>query len=145
MARCAVSGKTDALVTSLRGPSVYATTGIRPQIRSVEVFNTTASAFDISIVRATATGTQGTALTEVCLSDDSRTVITTGFNTHTANATVGAALRTASLGAAIGAGVIWTWGPGELIIDNLTTAGLVIILANSTTAQHLNFAFEWDE
>jgi hypothetical protein len=144
MARCAAGGRTDALITSTRGPCVYATAAIRPQIRAIEVFNTTTTAVAVAVVRATATGTLGTALTEVCLSDDSRTVIATAANTHTANATVSAPIRQASLGAAIGAGVIWTWGPGEFIIDNATTAGAVIILPTGT-GQHLDFAIEWDE
>jgi hypothetical protein len=123
---------------------VYATAAIRPQIRSVEVFNTTTTACAVGLARATATGTQGAGLTEVCMSDDSRTVIATGFNTHTADATVGACFRQASLGAAIGSGVIWTFGPGELIIDNATTAGLVIVCPTGT-GQHLDFAIEWEE
>ncbi len=144
MARCAVSNRTDAVPTTLKGPSLYATAAIRPQIRCIEVFNTTATACAVAIVRASATGTQGTALTEVCLSDDSRTVIATGFNTHSVNATVGSAVKSASLGAAIGSGVIWTWGPGEFIVDNATTAGVVIICPTGT-GQHLDFTIEWDE
>ena len=144
MARFAVAGRTDALITSTRGPCLYATAAIRPDIRSVEVYNTTVTAVAVALVRATATGTQGSTLTEVALSDDSHVAVATGFNTHTANATVGAPLRQASLGAAIGSGVIWTWGPGELVLDNATTAGLVIILPTGT-GQHIDFAIEWDE
>jgi hypothetical protein len=144
MARCAVAGRTDALITSLRGPCVYATATVRPQIRAVEVYNTTAVAVAVAVVRATAAGTQGTALTEVCLSDDVHTVVATGFNTHTGNATVGSPIRQASLGAAVGSGIIWTWGPGEFVLDNATTAGVVIILPTGT-AQHLDFAIEWEE
>ena len=144
MARCAVATRTSAVPTAVRGPSVYATANIRPQIRKIEVYNTTATAAAVAVVRASATGTQGAALTEVCLSDDSRTVIATGFNTHTADATVGASLVQASLGAAIGSGIIWTWGPGEFIIDNATTAG-VVITCPTGTGQHLDFSIEWDE
>lgn len=144
MPRCAVATRTSAVPTAARGPSVYATTGVRPQIRAIEVFNTTTTACAVGVARATATGTQGAALTEVSLSDDSHTVIATGFNTHTADATVGAVVRQATLGAAAGAGVIWVWGPGEFIIDNLTTAGVVIVCPTGT-GQHLDFAIEWDE
>lgn len=144
MARCAVAGRTDALITSLRGPCLYATASVRPAIRSIEVYNTTATAVAVAVVRATAAGTQGTALTEVCISDDSRTILATGFNTHTGNATVGSPVRQASLGAAIGSGVIWTWEEQEFIIDNATGNGVVIILPTGT-AQHLDFAIEWDE
>jgi hypothetical protein len=123
---------------------VYATTGIKPRIREIGVFNTTTSAVAVAVVRASATGTQGAGLTEVCLDDDVHTVIATGFNTHTANATVGAAVRQASLGAAIGSGVIFTFGEGGLVLDNATTAGIVITCPTGT-GQHLDFYIEWDE
>jgi hypothetical protein len=144
MARFAVATRTSAVPTTLRGPSLYATTAVRPQIREIGVFNTTAVACAVAIVRATATGTQGAGLTEVCTSDDSNVAIATGFNTHTADATVGAAVKQASLGAAIGSGVIWTWDPGEFIIDKLTTAGVVIICPTGT-GQHLDFYINWTE
>lgn len=144
MARCAVATRTSAVPTAARGPSVYATAGVRPQIRTIEVYNTTTTACAVGIARATATGTQGAGLTEVNLSDDSHTVVATGFNTHTADATVGACIRQASLGAAVGSGVIWSWEEGEFIIDNLTTAGVVIVCPTGT-GQHLDFAIEWDE
>lgn len=133
-----------AVGTAARGPSVYATAAIRPQIREIGVWNTTTTACAVAVARATATGTQGAALTEVCLSDDSRTIVATGFNTHTADATVGASIVQASLGAAIGSGVIWTWGPGEFVIDNLTTAGVVIVCPTGT-GQICDFYIEWDE
>lgn len=144
MARCAVGTRTNAVPTALRGPSLYATAAVRPQIREIGCWNTTTTACAVAVVRATATGTQGTGLTEVCISDDSRTIIATGFQTHTADATVGASITQASLGAAIGSGVIWTWGPGEFVVDNLTTAGVVIICP-SGTGQNLDFYIEWDE
>ena len=144
MARCAVADRTSAVPTAARGPSVYATAAVRLQIRKIEVYNTTAVACAVGVERATATGTQGAALTEINLSDDSHTVIATGFNTHTADATVGGCVVQASLGAAIGSGVIWTWGPGEFIIDNATTAG-VVITCPTGTGQHLDFSVEWEE
>src|ERR1044072_5468671 len=144
MARFAVPTRTSAFPAAARGPSLYATTGVRPQIREIGVFNTTAVACAVAIARATATGTQGAGLTEVCTSDDSNVAIATGFNTHTADATVGSSVKQASLGAAIGSGVIWTWDPGEFIIDNLTTAGVVIVCPTGT-GQHLDFYINWAE
>lgn len=144
MPRCAVATRTSAVPTTVRGPSVYATAGVRPSITKIEVYNTTVTACTVGIARATATGTQGAALTEVPMSDDSHTVIATGFNTHTADATVGAAIVQASLAAAVGSGVVWTWNVGELVIDNATTAGIVIICPTGT-GQHLDFSIEWDE
>lgn len=144
MARCSVAGRTSAVPTAARGPSVYSTAALKPRIREVGVFNTTATAVAVGLARASATGTQGAALTEVCEDDDSHVVIATGFNTHTADATVGGTIRQASLGAAIGSGVIWTFGDNGFVLDNATTAGIVIICP-SGTGQHLDFYVLWDE
>lgn len=144
MARCAVANRTSAVPTAARGPSLYATTAVRPQIREIGVFNTTAVACSVAVNRATTTGTQGAGLTEVCTSDDSNTIVATAFNTHTADATLGGAIRQTSLGAAIGSGVIWTWELGEFVIDNLTTAGVVISCPQGT-GQHLDFYIVWME
>lgn len=144
MARCAVATRTSAVPTTVRGPSVYATTGVRPNIREIGVFNTAATACAVAVCRASATGTQGAALTEVVLDDDSHTIIATGFNTHTADATVGSPIRQASLGAAIGSGVIFTFGGDGLVIDNATTQG-VVITCPTGTGQHLDFYIEWTE
>lgn len=144
MARCAVAGRTSAVPTSVRGPSVYATTGVKPRIREIGVFNTTTTAAAVAVCRASATGTQGAGLTEVCLDDDSHTIIATGFNTHTADATVGSPVRQATLGAAAGAGVIFTFGDDGLVLDNATTAGIVITCPTGT-GQHLDFYIEWVE
>lgn len=142
MARCAVAGRTSAVPTTVRGPSVYATTVVKPRIKEIHVFNTTATACAVGVARASATGTQGAALTEVCEDDDSHAIIATGFNTHTADATVGGTIRQASLGAAVGSGVIFTFE--DLVLDNATTAGIVIICPTGT-GQHLDFAIVWDE
>jgi hypothetical protein len=142
MARCAVSGRTDAVPTSTRGPSVYATTGVKPRIKEIGVSNTTAVAAAVAVVRASATGTQGTALTEVCLTDDVHTVVATGFNTHSANATVGSPVRQFTLPGVVGATVILTFD--DLALDNATTAGIVVICPTGT-GQHLDFWIEWEE
>jgi hypothetical protein len=144
MARCSVAGRTDAVPTSTRGPSVYSTAALKPRIREIGVFNTTTTACAVSVQRATATGTQGTALTELCEDDDVHVVIATGFNTHTANATLAAGGRQASLGAAIGAGVIFTFGENGFVLDNATTSG-VVIACPTGTGQHLDFYIVWDE
>lgn len=144
MARMAVATRTSAVPTAARGPSLYATTVVRPCITKIEVYNTTAVACAVGVARATATGTQGAALTEVCISDDSQAIVATAFNTHTADATVGACIVQASLGAAIGSGIVWTWDIGDFMLDNLTTAGVVIVCPTGT-GQHLDFSIEWRE
>jgi hypothetical protein len=144
MARFAVATRASAVSTAARGPSLYATANIRPQIREIGVFNTTATACAVGLARATATGTQGAGLTEICTSDDSAAIIATAFNTHTADATVGSCFRQASLGAAIGSGVIWTFDPGQLVIDNATTSGVVIVCPTGT-GQIIDFYIDWSE
>lgn len=98
----------------------------------------------MGLARASTTGTQGAGLTEVAESDDTKTIVATGFNTHTADATLGSMLRQASLGGAVGAGVIWTFGDNGLIIPAATTAGIVICCPTGT-GQHLDFYIVWDE
>lgn len=142
MARCSVAGRTSAVPTAVRGPSVYSTAALKPSIKEIHVFNTTSTACAVGVARASATGTQGAGLTEVCEDDDTRTIVATGFNTHTADATVGGTIRQASLGAAVGSGVIFTFD--DLVLDNATTAGIVIICPTGT-GQHLDFAIVWDE
>lgn len=144
MARCSVATRTSAVPTAARGPSLYSTAALKPKILEIGVFNTTATACAVAVVRATATGTQGAALTEVCTSDDSASIVATAFNTHTADATVGASIVQASLGAAIGSGVIFTWDDGEFILDNATTSG-VVITCPTGTGQHLDFYIKWIE
>lgn len=144
MARCSVAGRTSAVPTAARGPSVYGTTGVRARIREIGVFNTTATACAVAVCRASATGTQGAGLTEINESDPSGTIIATGFNTHTADATVGSPVRQASLGAAIGSGVVFTFGDSGLEVDSATTAG-VVITCPTGTGQHLDFYISWDE
>lgn len=144
MARCVVATRTSAVPTTVRGPSLYSTANVKPRIVEIGVFNTTATACAVAICRATATGTQGAALTEVCETDDSVAIVATAFNTHTADATVGASIRQGSLGAAVGSGVIWTFPEAGLVLDNATTSGLVITCPTGT-GQHLDFYIVWLE
>jgi hypothetical protein len=144
MARCSVGGRTDALPTTVRGPSLFATAASGALIvREIGAFNTTTTAVAVALGIATAAGTVGTALTEVNESDQTHTILGTGFNTHTANATL-TGTRNASIGAAIGAGIIWTFGENGLQIPEGTANGVVII-CQTGTAQHLDFYFVWDE
>lgn len=144
MPRCSVGGRTNAIPTTLRGPSLYATAASGQLcVREVGVTNTTAVAVAVALGICTAAGTQGSGLTEVNESDPTHTILGTGFQTHTADATL-TATRHMSLGAAIGAGLIWTFGDNGLIIPEGTANG-VCITCPVGTAQHLDFYFCWDE
>ena len=137
--------RTSVVCTTVRGPSLNATASSgRLYVREIGIFNTTAVAVAVGVGVATAAGTIGAALTEVNISDSTHTILGVAANTHTADATITGEIRQASLGAAIGAGVIWTWGPYEFVIDEGTANGAVITCP-SGTGQHLDFYFEWDE
>jgi hypothetical protein len=129
--------------------SLYATAAVRPKVVEVGVFNTTATALAVALVRLSAgTGTQGAALTEVYEDDNSQAAVATAFNTHTVTpTTIGAAIRQAPLGAVIGSGVIWTFGGGKtagLTIPNATTDALGIIIPTGT-GQVCDIHWAWDE
>lgn len=128
--------------------SLWATAAVRPRVVEVGVFNTTAVTVTVALARFSAgTGTKGAAVTSVYEDDNSQAAVTTVANTHTVTpTTISAALRQAALGAAIGSGVIWTFGGGKtsgLLVPNSTTDGLGIITVG--TGQICDISFTWDE
>ena len=151
MARFSVAFRsTGAGSATLPLGSIWATAAVRPRVVEVGVFNTTATAVAVSLNRFSAgTGTKGAALTPVYEDDNSQAAVTTAANTHTVTpTTIGAVpLRQASLGAAIGSGVIWTFGGGKtpgLIVPNSTTDGIGIIIPTGT-GQICDISITWDE
>jgi hypothetical protein len=111
----------------------------------VGVTNTTVTAFEVSLKRFTATGTQGTAQTVVYEESD------VGFtakgdprDTHTVTPTIVAGeLRRASIGASIGSGVIWTFGGRGLFIPSGTANG-VGVMPMTGTGQISDVYWSWD-
>ena len=129
--------------------SIWATAAVRPRVVEVGVFNTTATAVTVALCRfSTGAGTKGAAVTPLYENDNSQAAVTTCANTHTVTpTTISIALRQAALGAAIGSGVIWTFGGGRtegLIIPNTTTDGMGIIIP-AGTGQICDISFTWDE
>jgi hypothetical protein len=145
MARFAVAGRSTVAPTAVRAAaSVFATTAIRPKIIEIGVFNTTTTGLAIALCRFTNATGVGVGLTEVCLDDVVQTAVATGFAGHTADGAVAASVRQASLGAAIGSGVIWTFGGRGFQIDALTSAGVGIICPTGT-GQIVDYYIEWEE
>jgi hypothetical protein len=149
MARFSASWRTaGAGSATLPIGSLYGTAAVRPRLVEVGVFNSTATAVTVALVRLTTTGTQGSTKTGVYEDDNSQAAVATPKDTHTVAPTITAtALRQASLGAAIGSGVIWTFGGGKtpgLIIPNTTGDGVGIIIPTGT-GQICDIAFTWDE
>lgn len=137
--------------TSLRPMmSLYSPAASIGVLREVGVFNTTATAVAIFLTRLTATGTQGAGLTEARFNPKKPPALCTAFTTHTVDATLGDDLGyRAQLGAAIGSGVIWTFGDDGIMIGEpdaveAITNGIGIILENGT-GQACQAYMVWDE
>lgn len=143
--RYAVAGRGTVVGTTVRAmASLYATTGVRPRVMEVGVFNTTTTELAVALVRFTNATGVGAGLTEVALSDPAQTAIATGFAGHTADGAVGSPIRQATLGAAKGSGVIWTFQEPGILIPNTTSDGLGIIVPTGT-GQICDYYIEWEE
>lgn len=143
MSRFAVSGRATIVGTSaLPLVSLYATTAVSPHVVEVGLWNTTATAVTVSLNRLTTAGTQGAGLTEVPEDDPVHVAVATGFAGHTAGPTVGGELRRATLGAAIGSGVIWTF---QSITIAAATANGVGVIVPTGTGQILDYHIVWEE
>lgn len=144
--RCSVANRSTVAGTTLRGvASVFSTATKGFRLREVGVFNTTATAVAVSLVRFSNTTGQGAGLTEVQWDVEHDPVpVITAFAGHTADSAVGSAIRQAALGAAVGSGVIWTFGDMGLLI-NIGTANGVGIICPTGTGQILDFYLDWEE
>jgi len=145
MSRYCVAGRSTVAGTTLRAvASVFAIASRTVKLREVGVFNTTSTAVAVALVRFTNATGVGAGLTEVPYDEAGPAVNATGFAGHTADGAVGSPLRQASLGAAIGSGVIWTFPDTGIIIAAGTANGIGIICPTGT-GQILDYYYEWEE
>jgi hypothetical protein len=145
MARYSAGAKTSAGSTVLPIISVYAAAAVGGTLRAVGLTNTTSTAVDLKLVRLTTAGTQGSGLTEGKHNPDSAAASCTAFTTHTANPTLGDDMGYRwSLGAAVGAGVIDTFGDTGIRITVGTANGIGVIVENGT-GQPIEAYLVWDE
>src|SRR5262245_14696246 len=122
---------------------LYNLTAVSALLREVGITNTSSTACANHLALLTAAGTQ-TGLTEARLRDASVAASATAV-TWTADPTVGASLGyRAQLGAAVGAGVIWTFGSDGISAALGTSNGIGIAL-ESGTGQALQAYMVWDE
>jgi hypothetical protein len=144
MARHYVAGRASAAATAtLPAVSLYALTATGAAVREIGITNTTAVAFVATLARVTTTGTQGAGRTEGGY-DPSVVTLCTAFDAHSVLPTLGTIVRQASIGAAIGAGMVWTFGDSGLRIPLAATNGIAIICATGT-GQVFDFWIDWDE
>ena len=143
MARFSISGRaTIAGTSALPLVSLYATASVRPVVVEVGIWNTTATAVTVSLNRLTSAGTAGAGLTEVAEDSPDHTAIATGFAGHTVGPTIGGELRRATLGGAIGSGVIWTFSGIEIPAGTANGLGLIV---PTGTGQVLDYSIVWVE
>lgn len=145
MPRCSAAGRMDAALTSLRGPRLAAPAARDLLVREIGVFNTTTTAVCVGVKRFTAAGTAGNTITPVSWAGSSYTVVGVPTNTNAAdNTAAGGGIVQATLGAAAGAGVIWTFGEAGLVIPAGTANGIFLYLPTGSS-QTCDFYFIWDE
>jgi hypothetical protein len=118
------------------------------QIREIGVFNSTAVASSIGLIRTLTAGTASTS-TLVQAEDPQRVAGTCNIDTAWSVAPTIAVspvyLRKIVLPATIGAGVIWTFGPGEMWAKNGNTTSLVLWNFGGGAAAALELYIRVDE
>jgi hypothetical protein len=134
------AGSTTLCIASLR-----ATAAVQPRLLEVGVWNTTATAVSISLRRFTVAGTGGAGMTEAYEDDNVHVPVATISDTDTGGPTFRTgALRIATLGAAVGSGVIWTFGGDGAMIEAGTANGIGIVPWVGT-GQICDVYFVWSE
>jgi hypothetical protein len=124
--------------------SIFATASGNLKLREVGVFNTTTTAVAIALARFTAATNVGAGQTEGEYDTDGVPPLATVFAGHTGDGTVGQILRQATLGAAAGAGVIWTFGDSGIVVPSGTANGIGIIVPTGT-GQICDLYVDWEE
>lgn len=132
--------------TTLPIASLYAVAGTAPRLREVAAYNTTTTAVVLAVRLLTTAGTQGTARDELQWeSGQANTAQCTLFDTHTVAPTITAGnLGLLSLGAAIGSGVIRTFGGDGLVIPKGTANGVGLVVLTGT-GQICDVDWTWEE
>ena|SRR6185436_11718681 len=147
MARYSVGVRsTGAGSTTLPIGSLYAAANNDLHVVEIGAFNTTTTAVNLAVRRLTTAATQGSGLSEVPWDPDTTAATATAFDTHssTGPSITAGFFAHASLGAAIGAGVIWTFGERGIRIPKGTGNGLCII-PGTGSGQILDWYMIWDE
>ncbi len=148
MPRFSVGAKTSAGTVQWPIISLFSQAIVQPNIREIGVFNTTTTAFDVRLVRiSSGPGTVGAGLTEAPLDNPIAVAGCMGFTTYTAGTPTLVDLGyRASIGAAIGAAVVWTFGAEGLEITAAagTVNGIGVGIENGA-GQAAQCYIVWDE
>ncbi len=147
MSRHAVGARATGVGTDLLPlGSLYSPSGNGGVIREVGVWNTSAVGVAVALRRLTTAATQGAGLAELDLWNEGPPATMTGFQTHTSTGpTITAGfLRRAVLAAAIGSGIIWTFGGNGLVVPAGVAEGVGLTIPDGT-GQILDWYIEWEE
>jgi|SRR5881392_1921913 hypothetical protein len=145
MARYNASALTSAGSTTLPIISIYGGTTVRPRLRELALFNTTATQVQLKLVRLSTAGTRGSAITILPQVSEDTAAIATVYQTHTVAPTITSGdLYRVVLGAAIGSGVVLTFPEGGIVIPATANAGLGVVVSTGT-GQVVEATLTWDE
>lgn len=145
MARYSAGALTTAGSATLPIISLYASASAGGALREVGLTNTTATEVSLKLTRLSTAGTPGAALQQSAHDCDRRDAACRAFNTHSGGPTLLYDLGyRAMLGAAKGAGVIWTFGDTGIRIPVGTANGVGVIVENGT-GQACQAYLCWDE
>lgn len=145
MARYSFGMRSTVVGTAARAMmSIFATASGNFKLVEVGVYNTTTTALAIALARFTAATNVGAGQTEGEYDNDAVPPLATVFAGHAGDGAVGQILRQATLGAAAGAGVIWTFGNGGIVVPSGTANGIGVITPTGT-GQLCDIEFTWDE
>ncbi len=145
MPRCSFGMRATVVGTAARAQmSIFSSASGNFRLIEVGVFNTTTTAFVAAVARFTAATNVGAGQTEGEYDTDAVPPLATVFAGHTGDGTVGQILTQASIGAAVGAGMVWTFGDGGIIVPSGTSNGIGVIVPTGT-GQLTDLYFVWDE
>lgn len=133
MARFAAGGLTTAGSTTLPIAALVGSASCKPKIYEIGVFNTTATAVALKLVRMTTAGTPGATLTSERVSDpEGPASIALLKNTYSVTATMTDLGFRCQLGAAVGSGFVFTFGADGLPVLVAANAAVGIVVENGT-------------
>lgn len=135
MARTAVAYRTTgAGSATLPATSIYSLGTGDLWLVEVGITTTTTTAFQVSLARLTAAGTQGAAAGTITYEEGATNLTAkwASVQAHTAGTVLGPEVRRASIGASVGSGVIFTFGGRGLLVPSGTANGLGLITITGT-------------
>lgn len=133
MARYHVGFTTAAPATNVAFLDIRSNSGDRVRVLEIGIFNTAATTCIVSMERQTTLGTTSTTVVpQAGEPGDAAATTLIGTAWSVAPASTAVPMRRITLSAAIGAGVIWTFGMGDMVIP--VSSSIILMNRAGTTA-----------